>query len=227
MTLALGTLYAWSVFVTPLENEFGWKRAQTSSGFYARRGHVRGLAASRRKTAGPLRPFLDLADWKLLLSLEFLALCLHLEPLLSLFFSTACWAASGLGFGFGRLFPVMAKWFPDRTGLAIGLALAGFGGGSAIFGSFANLVLFPRFGWRAFLHDPRRNFSGDDHDGGFSAEESGDRAGIRLRIVLLLPARRLPATSSLPAKSCARRPFICCGLALASGPPRGSWSSAS
>src|SRR5579872_1345396 len=33
MTLALGTLYAWSVFVTPLENEFGWKRAQTSVAF--------------------------------------------------------------------------------------------------------------------------------------------------------------------------------------------------
>src|SRR5579864_5146519 len=33
MTLALGTLYAWSVFVTPLENEFGWKRTQTSSVF--------------------------------------------------------------------------------------------------------------------------------------------------------------------------------------------------
>src|SRR5450631_2157578 len=33
MTLALGTLYAWSVFVAPLENEFGWKRAQTSTVF--------------------------------------------------------------------------------------------------------------------------------------------------------------------------------------------------
>src|ERR1700760_1615377 len=33
MTLALGTLYAWSVFVTPLEQEFGWKRAQTSTVF--------------------------------------------------------------------------------------------------------------------------------------------------------------------------------------------------
>jgi len=33
MTLALGTLYAWSVFVAPLENEFGWKRAQTSNIF--------------------------------------------------------------------------------------------------------------------------------------------------------------------------------------------------
>src|SRR2546428_1041292 len=30
MNLALGTLYAWSVFVLPLEKEFGWKRAQTS-----------------------------------------------------------------------------------------------------------------------------------------------------------------------------------------------------
>src|SRR5207237_8384148 len=30
MNLALGSLYAWSVFVLPLEKEFGWKRADTS-----------------------------------------------------------------------------------------------------------------------------------------------------------------------------------------------------
>src|SRR5438045_4988533 len=30
MNLALGSLYAWSVFVAPLEKEFGWKRTQTS-----------------------------------------------------------------------------------------------------------------------------------------------------------------------------------------------------
>src|SRR4051812_49794573 len=30
MNVALGTLYAWSVFVAPLEKQFGWKRADTS-----------------------------------------------------------------------------------------------------------------------------------------------------------------------------------------------------
>ena len=30
MNLALGSLYAWSVFVAPLEAEFGWDRSQTS-----------------------------------------------------------------------------------------------------------------------------------------------------------------------------------------------------
>ena len=33
MNLALGTLYAWSVFVAPLEQRFGWKRAETSMVF--------------------------------------------------------------------------------------------------------------------------------------------------------------------------------------------------
>ena len=30
MNLALGSLYSWSVFVLPLEKEFGWSRAETS-----------------------------------------------------------------------------------------------------------------------------------------------------------------------------------------------------
>jgi MFS transporter, OFA family, oxalate/formate antiporter len=147
MTLALGTLYAWSVFVTPLENEFGWKRTQTSSVFTLA---VTMFAASLL-LAGKLQdrfgPFWISLTGSILVGLSFL-LFAYTYSLYSLFFFYGVLGGIGLGFGFGTVVPVMAKWFPDRTGLAIGLALAGFGGGSAIFGSFANLVLFPRFGWR-------------------------------------------------------------------------------
>src|SRR5580692_11804745 len=33
MDLAFGNIYGWSVFVAPLEKEFGWKRADTSMVF--------------------------------------------------------------------------------------------------------------------------------------------------------------------------------------------------
>src|SRR5208337_3532704 len=58
------------------------------------------------------------------------------------------WVIVGLGNGFGYStpIPVMAKWFPDKRGLAVGLAVAGFGGGSAIFGPLANLKLIPAYG---------------------------------------------------------------------------------
>jgi OFA family oxalate/formate antiporter-like MFS transporter len=147
MTLALGTLYAWSVFVTPLENEFGWKRAQTSSVFTL----AVVMFAASLLLAGKLQdrfgPFWISLTGSILVSLSFL-LFAYTYSLYSLFFFYGVLGGAGLGFGFGTVVPVMAKWFPDRTGLAIGLALVGFGGGSAVFGTFANLVLFPRFGWR-------------------------------------------------------------------------------
>jgi MFS transporter, OFA family, oxalate/formate antiporter len=147
MTLALGTLYAWSVFVTPLEYEFGWKRAQTSIVFT--------LAvvtfATSLLLAGKLQdrfgPFWISVTGSVMISLSFF-LFAHTSSLHYLFFSYGILGGIGNGFGYSTVVPVMAKWFPDKTGLATGLALAGYGGGSAIFGTLANLVLFPRFGWR-------------------------------------------------------------------------------
>ena len=40
----------------------------------------------------------------------------------------------------------MAKWFPDKRGLAVGLAVGGYGAGSAIFGPLAQLKLIPAYG---------------------------------------------------------------------------------
>ena len=148
MTLALGTLYAWSVFVAPLENEFGWKRAQTSNVFTI----AVVTFATSLLIAGRLQdrfgPFWFSITGGALVSLGFF-LCAYTSSLRFLFLCYGVLGGIGNGFGFATVAPVMAKWFPDKRGLAIGLAFAGYGGGSAIFGPVANLVLFPHFGWRS------------------------------------------------------------------------------
>jgi len=147
MTLALGTLYAWSVFVAPLEKEFGWRRAQTSAVFT----FAVVVFAAALLVAGRLQdrfgPFWIALAGSLLFTVSFL-LFSRTSSLYGFYFVYGVLGGIGTGFGYGVVVPVMAKWFPDRTGLAIGLALAGFGSGSAVFGTFANLFLFPRFQWR-------------------------------------------------------------------------------
>jgi OFA family oxalate/formate antiporter-like MFS transporter len=147
MTLALGTLYAWSVFVAPLENEFGWKRGQTSTVFTI----AVVMFATSLFIAGRLQdrfgPFWMAITGGALFSLGFF-LCAYASSLHYLFLCFGVLGGLGNGFGFATVPPVMAKWFPDKRGIAIGLAVAGFGGGSAIFGPIANLILFTHFGWR-------------------------------------------------------------------------------
>jgi OFA family oxalate/formate antiporter-like MFS transporter len=147
MTLALGTLYAWSIFVAPLEKEFGWKRAQTSTVFTI----AVVMFALSFVIAGRLQdrfgPFWVAITGGLLVSLGFF-LCAYTTSLPYLFFCYGVLGGMGNGFGYATVVPVMSKWFPDKRGLAIGLALAGYGGGSAIFGPIADLQMFPHFGWR-------------------------------------------------------------------------------
>jgi OFA family oxalate/formate antiporter-like MFS transporter len=147
MTLALGTLYAWSIFVAPLENEFGWKRAQTSAVFTVAAVVFAAALFLGGRLQDRFGPFWIAAAGSVLFTSSFFLFSLT-SSLRGLYFIYGVLGGIGTGFGYGVVVPVMAKWFPDRTGLAIGLALAGFGSGSAVFGTFANLILFPRFGWR-------------------------------------------------------------------------------
>ena len=49
----------------------------------------------------------------------------------------------GIGLGIGYISPVstLIKWFPDRPGLATGLAIMGFGGGALIAGPLSRQLL--------------------------------------------------------------------------------------
>src|SRR2546427_6727032 len=145
MNLALGTLYAWSVFVAPLEERFGWKRADTSMVFtiavmvFALTFVVAGRIQDK---FGPL--YCSLTGG-ILVSLGFY-LCSYTTSLTYLFICFGVIGGLGNGFGYATPIPVMAKWFPDKRGLAVGLAVGGYGAGSAIFGPLSQLKLIPSYG---------------------------------------------------------------------------------
>src|SRR5450631_2748668 len=145
MNLALGTLYAWSVFVAPLEKQFGWKRAETSMVFtiavmvFALSFVVAGRIQDK------IGPFYCSLAGGLLVSLGFF-LCSYTTSLTYLFVCFGVIGGLGNGFGYATPIPVMAKWFPDKRGLAVGLAVGGYGAGSAIFGPLSQLKLIPTYG---------------------------------------------------------------------------------
>lgn len=54
-----------------------------------------------------------------------------------------CGVIGGVGLGLGYISPVstLIKWFPDRRGMATGMAIMGFGGGAMIGAPLANLLI--------------------------------------------------------------------------------------
>src|SRR5579863_9708915 len=147
LNVALGTYYAWSVFVPALEHEFGWNRTQTSlvptidmvtlasmfmvAGFLQNRIGPRTVAL----IGGVLFSLgLLLASW------------IHSLPMLYLTWGLL--VGTGLGFGYLPPITVGSKWFPHHRGLVNGLAIAIFAAGSGLFGPPAGMLV-EKIGWRA------------------------------------------------------------------------------
>jgi OFA family oxalate/formate antiporter-like MFS transporter len=147
LNVALGTYYAWSVFVPALEREFGWSRTQTSlvptidmvtlassfvvAGFLQKRFGPRVVSAA----GGILFSLgLLLASWT--------------QSLPTLYLTWGLMVGAGIGFGYLAPITVGSKWYPHHRGLVNGLAIGIFAAGSGIFGPVAGM-LNERLGWRA------------------------------------------------------------------------------
>jgi OFA family oxalate/formate antiporter-like MFS transporter len=147
LNLALGSLYAWSVFVLPLEKEFGWNRAETSWVYtiaivsFALTFIVAGRLQDARG------PKIGAFVGAVLVGGGF-ALCSLTTSLAFLYLAFGVVVGVGNGFGYAVPTPVASKWFPDRRGLVVGLMVGGYGAGSAIMGPLAT-SLIGTYGWRA------------------------------------------------------------------------------
>src|SRR5438094_9695628 len=131
LQIALGAVYAWSVFRVPLAKQFGWSISEVTLtftisifvlGFAAFFG---GLWLNRK---GPR--IVALTGGVFYGVGVFLAGFTH--SLAWLYISYGLIGGIGLGLGYIVPVAVLVKWFPDRRGLITGIAVGGFGAGALI-----------------------------------------------------------------------------------------------
>jgi OFA family oxalate/formate antiporter-like MFS transporter len=147
MNVALGTYYAWSVYVPALEKEFGWTRTQTS--LVATIDMV--MLASSFLVAGMLQNRIGpraVATIGGLLFSAGLFLASYTQSLTMLYLTWGLMVGIGLGFGYLAPITVGSKWFPNHRGLVNGLAIGIFAAGSGVFGPIAGRLV-ENIGWRA------------------------------------------------------------------------------
>jgi OFA family oxalate/formate antiporter-like MFS transporter len=141
MQIALGAVYAWSVFRIPLTRAFGWTISEVTLTFTIAI-FVLGLAAFggglwMRRT-GPRTVALTAGV------LYGLGVFLASFPGGRLWWLYCSYGViAGVGLGLGYIVPVatLVKWFPDRRGLITGLAVAGFGAGALITAPIATRLI--------------------------------------------------------------------------------------
>jgi len=141
--LSIGEVYAFSVFKTPLVDHFDTKLTPIGIIFSIAIGML-GLAAAFGgrwvERAGP-RKAMALAAVCWASGFVIGALGVASEQLWLVYLGYG--VIGGIGLGIGYISPVstLSKWFPDRPGMATGLAIMGFGGGALIASPLTNKLL--------------------------------------------------------------------------------------
>lgn len=141
--LCLGSVYAWSVFLAPIGELTGWHKPQITWAFstaIACLGLTAAFGARFMQRLGPRRSVL-LAGVLFGTGLVAAGLACRWHSLLLLYGGFGVIGGIGLGLGYAPPVATLLRWFPDRRGLATGMAVCGFGGGAMIASQIAEWLL--------------------------------------------------------------------------------------
>lgn len=141
MQIALGAVYAWSVFRIPLTKAFGWTIKEVTLTFTIAilvLGFASFVGGVWMRRSGPRQ--VAIVAGILYGAGVFLA-SFSGGHLYWLYFSYGF--LGGFGIGLGYIVPVatLVKWFPDKRGMITGIAVAGFGAGALITAPIATRLI--------------------------------------------------------------------------------------
>ncbi len=144
LQICLGTAYAWSFFQKPLSTAFGWSQSMTAWAFCLAICFL-GLSAA---VGGILMPKVGPRKMAMIGGLLFglgyitASFALKAQSPALLFLTYGVIGGCGLGTGYVTPVSTVAKWFPDKKGLATGMVVMGFGLGALFMSKiFAPMLL--------------------------------------------------------------------------------------
>jgi MFS transporter, OFA family, oxalate/formate antiporter len=141
MQIALGAVYAWSVFRSPLSRQFGWTISEVTLTFTISifvlgvSAFFGGLWLNRKG------PRIVALTGGVLYGLGVFLAGFSANKLWWLYLSYGLIGGIGLGLGYIVPVAVLVKWFPERRGLITGIAVGGFGAGALITAPVATYLI--------------------------------------------------------------------------------------
>jgi MFS family permease len=149
--LSIGMAYGFSVFWLPLSRAIGitkpapgdWKISTLGwmfTLFFVFLGSSAALFGAWLERVGPRKAGVVAAFcWSGGFMIS--ALGVHLHQILLLWLGAGVIGGCGLGLGYISPVSTLIKWFPDRRGMATGMAIMGFGGGAMIGAPLADILM--------------------------------------------------------------------------------------
>ncbi|CAA6812718.1 MAG: Major facilitator:Oxalate:Formate Antiporter [uncultured Sulfurovum sp.] len=141
--ICIGSVYAWSVYVNPIKSAMEWSLTDVTITFSVAIFFL-GLSAALMgkfvEKNGP-KAAATLAAVLFGLGTVGSGFAIAMESKYLLYFTYGVLGGAGLGIGYISPVSMLVKWFPDRRGMATGLAIMGFGFASAISGPAIKLLI--------------------------------------------------------------------------------------
>ncbi|MDQ7042238.1 MAG: OFA family MFS transporter [Sulfurimonas sp.] len=141
--MSIGSVYAWSVYVNPIQSAMNWTLTDVTITFSIAIFFLGLSAALMGKFVERKGPRVAATLAAVLFGLGTIGsgLAIDIESKLLLYLTYGVLGGTGLGIGYLSPVSMLVKWFPDRRGMATGLAIMGFGFASAISGPAIKVLI--------------------------------------------------------------------------------------
>lgn len=141
--ICIGSVYAWSVYTNPIKEAMEWTLTDVTIAFSIAIFFLGLSAALLGKFVERRGPRVSAMISAVLFGVGTVGsgFAITMESKMMLYFFYGVLGGTGLGIGYIAPVSTLVKWFPDKRGMATGLAIMGFGFAAAVWGPTIKILI--------------------------------------------------------------------------------------